>query len=508
MPPEQQAQPDQTGAPAVAGPPEVPADSGAPPEAPPNTPSKVSSKWTNLMGVFRSRLARQLAIASAIAGAVVAIGHVVGGLIGWWHLYELAFLRGDDAKQASAPAAVTKKPRLSLVVLPLAGEGDAQDAGWFTDVLSSDLTIELGRLSGAFVISRESAWTYKGKQADPREVSRDLNVRYVVRGTVRRTGNDVRLHLALIDGETGAQRWAEQSKLDRSNLERSLEQVAARMSRTLGVELYRAEGQRAAAMKPEQVEADDLAMQGWSVWYRGISRENSLEAARLFEAAVAQDRDSIRGWAGVGLVWGNAVTMGYAPDPKAALARRQEAVKQLERLDPNDAMTLMARTGGFWFAGDFKGLLRLTQTIVERVPNNPFGFHYLALAHLNLGRFEECVAPARQAILLGPRDSQIAAYRTTLALCHFMAEAYASAAEEAQLAVQSNTALAGPALVLAASLARDGKAEEARRIVETRRGKDPRFQSAAIERVLAGAEPRLSSGKERLVSTLKSLGVP
>lgn len=385
MSPEQQAPPDQANAPATPDSPAVPAGSAPPAPARPARPSK----WTGLPGVLRSRLARQVAIVSAIAGAVVAIGHVVGGLIGWWHLYELAFLRGHDARQASAQPQVAAKPRLSLVVLPLASESEARETQWFSDLLSTD-----------------------------------------------------------------------------------------------------------------------LAMQGWSVWFRGISPENSLEAARLFEAAVARDPDSIRGWAGVGLVWGNAVTMGFAPDPKAALARRQEAVRQLERLDPNDPLTLMSRTGGFWYSGDFKGLLRLTQQIVERVPNNPFGFHYLALANLNLGRFEECVAPARHAILLGPRDSQVVAYRATLAMCHFMAEKYTLAAEEALLAADSNTALAGPVLLYAAALARSGKTQEAKQILESRRRGDPHFETAVFERILKGTEPRLESGRERLVSTLKGLGVP
>ena len=501
MSPEQQAPPDQASAPATTDAPDVPADA-----APPVSRSDAPWKWAGLMGVLRSRLARQLAIASAIVGAVVAIGHVVGGLIGWWHLYELAFLRGRDAQQATVPTA--KAPRLSLVVLPLASEGDPQDGPWFSDVLSTDLTMALGRLSGALVISRETAWTYKGKVIDPREVSRQLGVRYVVSGAVRRNDRDVRLSLALIDGESGSQRWAEQFTLDRGDLTRSLEQVALRVSRTLGVELYRAEGQRAAAMKPEQVEADDLAMQGWSIWYRGISRENSTEAARLFEAAVARDADSIRGWAGVSMTRGTSVTMGWAPDAKAALDRQREAVRQLERLDPNDVMTLMARTGPLWHTGDFNGLLRLTQDTVERFPNFPSGYQYHALALMMLGRFEECMPPARQAILLGPRDSLIPFYRTTLALCYFMAEQYELAASEARLAVQSNTSLAGPALTLAASLARSGKVEEATQVVETYRRNDPRFATATIERVLLGNEPRLSSGRARLVSTLKELGIP
>jgi adenylate cyclase len=120
-------------------------------------------------------------------GALAAGGHFVGGLIGWWHLYEVTLQAGKPSLQPSTTDAKSRKlPRLSIVVLPLTTEGGAQDGDWFTDNLSMDLTTELGRFSGALVIARDTAYKYKGKTVDPREVSRELGVRYVVR--VRSTG--------------------------------------------------------------------------------------------------------------------------------------------------------------------------------------------------------------------------------------------------------------------------------------------------------------------------------
>jgi adenylate cyclase len=160
-------------------------------------------------------------------GGLAAAGHFIGGFIGWWHLYEVTFLAGKPSLQASTTDAKSRKlPRLSIVVLPLVTKGDGKDSDWFTDVLSGDLANELGKLPGALVISRDTAFTYKGRAVDPREVLRELGVRYVVRGTVRRDGERVRLNLPMVDGESGTQHWAQQFAMDRTNLGKALDEVA------------------------------------------------------------------------------------------------------------------------------------------------------------------------------------------------------------------------------------------------------------------------------------------
>jgi adenylate cyclase len=324
---------------------------------------------------------------------------------------------------------------------------------------------------------------------------------------VRRKDNDVRLSLALIDGETGRQRWAEEFAMDRANLRNSLGQVTSMVSRTLGVEVYRAEGQRAAALDSGQIEADDLAMSGWAVWYRGLSRENTIEALRRFESAVARDPDSLRGWAGLAIANGTAVSSGWAVDPAAARTRHGEAIRQLERLDRNDVLTHMARIGAYYLTEDFTGLLQLTQTLVERFPNHPTGHHHQANAFLLLGRFDECADPIRKAARVGPRDTMLPYARSVLAMCHFFAGRYPEAVGEARLAIQANTALAGPQLILAAALAHNGQFEEAQKIVRENAARD-RFRTQTLRLVLLGNEPRLVEGRERMLATLKQLGVP
>ena len=123
-----------------------------------------------------------------------------------WRSTVPAWQSPADLARAPLPREV---PPLSIIVLPLALEGEAADTEWLADALHGDLVIEVARLHNSLVIARDTANTYKGKAADPRQVAREMGVRHVVRGSLRREGKSIHLNLALIDGESGVQRWAE-----------------------------------------------------------------------------------------------------------------------------------------------------------------------------------------------------------------------------------------------------------------------------------------------------------
>lgn len=465
--------------------------------------------WQRPLKPFHSRFARYLAIGSVLLGGIAAGGHFIGGFIGWWHLYELTFHAGKPSLQASTTDAKSRKlPRLSIVMLPLASEGGGQEGDWLIDNLSSDLTTELGRFSGALVISRDTAFTYKGKTVDPREVSRELGVRYVVRGTVRRDGDSVRLNLSMVDGESGRQHWAQQFAMDRTSLGKSLDEVALQVGRSLSVQLYRSEGQRAATLKPEEVEADDLAMQGWNAYYRGLSRENLLEALQHFDAAVVKDPKSIRGWAGVAIANFIGAVTAWLPDREAASRRVQLAANTMQALDEGDVMTFLVRMFAAGLRRDYEAQLLAATALVERFPNNPNGHAGRGQALMNLGRFEECTEGPKQAIRIGPRDSNLGTWKLQIANCHFMRGEYSQAADHARAAIQANPNPPIRTLTLAASLARDGRAVEARQLVTDFRTRNPGYKAEDIARGLAGNNPRFAEGRNRMLATLRELGLP
>jgi adenylate cyclase len=467
------------------------------------------SRWRRSWQPLRSRFGRHFAIAAVALGGLAAVGHFVGGFIGWWHLYEVTMHAGKPVLQASTTDAKSRKlPRLSIVVLPLTSEGGAHDGDWFTDGLVTDLTIELGRYSGAEVISRDTAFRYKGRTVDPKEVSRELGVRYVVQGTVRRDGERVRLSLTMVDGESGKQHWAQQFEMDRANLRQSLDEVAGQVGRSLNVQLLRSEGKRAASLAPEEEQADDLAMQGWEISLRGTSRENMLGAQRLFEAAVARDPNSIRGWGGVGNVnWLGAVT-GWMPDRPAAIARLRLAAERLQVIDQNDFYTLSLRTMLAGLVGDHEGQLVAAAAWLDRFPNYPHAHFYRGNTLMSLGRFEECIEPAKKAIRLGPLDPNVGTWNMSIANCHFMRGEYRQAAEHARLAVQGNPMAPLRHMTLAASLARDGRMEEARKVMTAFRQGNPEYKAQDITRGMPSDHPTFVEGRNRMIATVRELGLP
>lgn len=447
-----------------------------------------------------SRAARGPSRSGVLALAAIglaAIGLWIGGALPW----------SDANEGAGARMSIYQAPRQSLVVLPLTFDTRSYGGEWFSDTLTMDLTADLGQISGMFVISSETAFAYKGRPVDPRQVARELNVRYVVQGAVERRANEVRLDMALVEGDSGRQRWSERFELDRGDLPGSLRAITGRLSRAIGVEVYRAEGQRAALLAPEQIEADDLAMRGWSVWLRGFSPQNTLEALGLFEAAVARDPNSLRAWSGIGLMNGQAATHGWVADPAPARARQREALHQMERIDAEDMLTYFARVDPYYRRQDFEGLLHLAQTLTQRFPNHPWSHHQHASALMRLGRFDECALPVARALQIGPRDTLRSVVRGMGTFCHFGAGRYAESAAEARQAMRDSPTQAGPQLMLAAALWQLSQAEEARQIVHQNVG-NASFTRQSIGRLLAGTEPRLVAARERLDTALQALGVP
>ena len=139
---------------------------------------------------------------------------------------------------------VRAAPRLSIVVLPFANLSDDREQQYFADGITEDLTTDLSRISGSFVIARNTAFTYKGKPVDVKQAGRELGVRYVLEGSVRRTGHQVRVNVQLVDAETGAHLWADRFDTDRVNLPEAQEAIVGRIARTLNVELLADAGER------------------------------------------------------------------------------------------------------------------------------------------------------------------------------------------------------------------------------------------------------------------------
>jgi adenylate cyclase len=160
--------------------------------------------------------------------------------------------------------------RLSIVVLPFTNLGNDPEQEYFVDAITDDLTTDLSRIEGSFVIARSTALTYKGRSVDAKQVGRELGVHYVLEGNVRLAGDQVRVNVQLIDAESGAHLWADRFETDRAKLAKAQDEITGRLARTLNLELVEEVGRRIEQETAVDLEARDLVMRGWAWTYRPI----------------------------------------------------------------------------------------------------------------------------------------------------------------------------------------------------------------------------------------------
>ena len=325
------------------------------------------------------------------------------------------------------PATEAKSaPRLSIVVLPFSNLSSDPDQEYFADGITDDLTTDLSRISGSFVIARTTAFTYKGKPVDVKQIGRELGVRYVLEGSVRRTGDQVRVNAQLIDAESGAHLWADQFDTDRTNLAEAQSEITGRLAWTLNVELLSDASRRIEQEKTVDPDARDLVMRGWAWWYRAASLTAQQEALRAFERALEIDPRSTDARIGIARVLVGKLSTGWSSSSFQQEATLQD-VARAERLlfeaiesDPNQSMAYATL-----------GMLRRMQVrlaesrialekAVTLDPNNDTANRQLAWTLLFLAEPDAAIAQGEKSLRLSPRDPYIFAVYQLMGWSHLV----------------------------------------------------------------------------------------
>ena len=224
--------------------------------------------------------AKQRSIFVWAGAGIVALAVILGGA--WFFL-------GPHRTASVAPnvPTVAKAGHLSIVVLPFRNLSGDPSQDYFADGITENLTTDLSRIRNSFVIARNTAFTFKGKNIDTKEISKELGVRYVLEGSVQRDQNHVRVNAQLIDGETGAHLWADRFEESITDLFKLQDQVVARLANALGYELVKAEAQRSThSTNPDAI---DLTMRGWAALWQQPTKESTASARDYFERAMKID---------------------------------------------------------------------------------------------------------------------------------------------------------------------------------------------------------------------------
>jgi len=397
-------------------------------------------------------------------------------------------------------------PHLSIVVLPFANFGGDPEQDYFVDGVTESLTTDLSRISGSLVIGRHTAFTYKGTAVDLKKLGRELNVRYVLEGSVQRGGNRFRVSVQLIDAETGNHLWAERFDKPVADLFDMQDEIVSRLANTLNAQLMAAEALRAErSLHPD---AMDLYFQGMACVNKGDTPEHMTQARGFFERALALDPGSIEALVGKAIVDFNSGTYFSTDDRAASLASAEAALIKALSMAPWHAQAHMYLGVVHIFTDRVaQGISECEQGLaLDRNLANAHGF--IGLAKLFLGRGEETEAHVHEAFRLSPRD--IFAYRwmTFVAVAKLWHGAYAEAVVWLRRGLEANRNFPIGHFILAASLALLGHLDQARAAAKAGLALDPNFSIQRYRVSSPSNNPIYLARRERLYQGMRMAGVP
>jgi len=362
------------------------------------------------VAVSYRRSATRLAIAAGMA-AVLAIS------VGAWWLWPATKPASTPAvADATSMAQPLTAPRLSIVVLPFANLSSDPEQQYFADGITEDVTTDLSRIADSFVISRNTAFTYRNKPVDTKQIGRELGVRYVLEGSVRRSGNKVRVNAQLIDAETDAHLWAEQFDGDIGDLFALQNEITSRIAITLNVELSR----REAARPTDNPDALDYLLRARAQYWKGPNRDEVLRTLSLYEQALAFDPHSVEAQSQVANNLAVRAGQGWSNTPAADFQRAEKLIGEALAASPRDWLAHYAKGAVLRWQGRCEEAILELETAFELNPNWLNSLDQLAWCKLMTGSIDAAIPLEEQALRLSPHDPAIGNFYGRLGLAHLL----------------------------------------------------------------------------------------
>jgi TolB-like protein len=411
-------------------------------------------------------------------------------------------------KPAASPEDKREPPRLSMVVLPFANLSGDLEQEHFVDGVTESLTTDLSRMRGGVIIARNTAFAYKGKPRDVKTIGRELNVRYVIEGSVQRGGKRLRVNVQLIDAETGNHLWAERFDKPLTDRFDMQDEIVARLANALNAQLAAAEARRAEqASNPDSM---DLYFQGMAWLNKGHAPENVAQAHKCFDRALIADSGNVE--ALVGSARADAVegVNLFVTDPAAALASAEaKLIKALSSVPDHPRGHMWLGLVALWTKRAAEGIakceraLELDRNLAEAHANIGFG-------KIFSGRAEEAEAHIAEGLRLSPRDLDAYKWMGRAGLANLHLQRWAQAIAWYQRSIEANRNFPYIYFVFGAALAQLGRLDEAHAATKAGLAGNPTFTITRFHATWAAMsdDPTYLSQFEPILEGMRKAGVP
>ena len=414
---------------------------------------------------------------------------------------------GPASASGSSKPSLAVHDRPSLVVLPFTNLSPNPEQEYFVDGVTESLTTDLSRLAGIFVIGRNTAFSYKGKHVDLKQIGRDLGMRYVLEGSVQRGGNRLRINVQLIEAETDNHLWAERFDKPIADLFDMQDEIGARLANQLGTELVTAEARRAA--RTPHPDSMDLYFRGMANVHRGSDPANLAQARKFFEQALCLDAGNVEAMVGMAFVDAMRGSSMQSGDRAARLMAAETSLTKVLASMPDHAL-----------AHCLLGVVRIftkraAQGIAEceralQLDRNLASAHaWIGLGKCYLGRAEETEAHVMEAFRLSPRDNRAFTWMNNAGVTQSYLAADEVAAAWFKRSIETNRNVAAFVhFYLAAALAHLERIEEARASVAAGLALDPDFTLSHFHASSPTDNPICLTQRARIAEGMRKAGLP
>ncbi len=401
-------------------------------------------------------------------------------------------------------------PRLSIVVLPFANIGSDPEQEYFVDGVTESLTTDLSRISGSFVIARNTAFTYKGKHVDVKQIGRELNVRYALEGSVQRGGNRLRINVQLIDAETGNHLWAERFDKPVADLFDMQDEIVARLANTLNTELITAEARRTKGLRDNELSSFELAMRGWSMvnQHSSVDVDSARAVRSIFEDAIRLDQSNVDALCGLGRSYIVELFNFASPSRAEAMAKAEAALSGALAIAPNNARVRQEIAELRRAQGDTDGSLREFHAAQKLDRNYAEAYGRSVFAEIYAGRAERAAALVEMAIRLSPRDPSLGIWHFGAGVADFCLGRMDNAIDGLRKAIEAVPSYGLAHYYLAAAYATTDRPDDAARALADGKRFLPEFTIKKYASQLMSHNPTYVAQRETFLAGFRKVGVP